>query len=207
MTHQIITARQLAPVPWANGSGTTRVIAAQEPGSAGSGPVGAGATHDAPGPGFLWRLSLADLVDDSAFSALPGVDRVFTLVTAGPVELHVGSRAHTLTRGRQAAFAGETSVRAVLGEAGPQQAVNLMVDRSVARGEVRVEGLEGGWSDLDAADVAIFLLSGAVALPDGGRVSQGQVLRPHGRAQIRPASAAETPLVARVRVTVDEGVR
>ncbi|GAB3186735.1 HutD/Ves family protein [Nesterenkonia suensis] len=198
MSHQIIPARQLTRAPWKNGLGTTRVIATEEPHPEESRRAGPAADGGSPGPGFLWRLSLADLVDDSVFSALPGVDRVFTLVTAGPVDLHVGTRGHTLSAGRQVVFAGEEDVRAELGEVGPQQALNLMVDRSRAQGEVQVEQLESGWTELTATETAVVVLSGEVSLPGGGELTVGDALRPVGDLAIHIGGSA---VVARVSVT------
>ncbi|MFD5823736.1 hypothetical protein [Nesterenkonia xinjiangensis] len=73
---------------------------------------------------------------------------------------------------------------------------------------MRVEHLAAGWSALDPAEVAIFVLSGSVSLRDGGELAQGQTLRPHGPARIHADGSA---VVARVRVRDQvaghEGVR
>ena len=62
---RIVRAGELVPVPWRNGQGVTREIAAM--------PAGAGPDD------FLWRVSLADVVGPAPFSRFPGVDRVIAL--------------------------------------------------------------------------------------------------------------------------------
>ncbi|WP_344566156.1 HutD/Ves family protein [Streptomyces axinellae] len=55
-------------MPWKNGSGSTREVAAQ--------PVGSRLAD------FDWRVSVADVGGDGPFSPFPGVDRVITLIDA-----------------------------------------------------------------------------------------------------------------------------
>ncbi|MGQ7787673.1 HutD/Ves family protein [Nesterenkonia sp. K-15-9-6] len=174
MTHRIIHPQQLSPVPWANGLGTTREIA-----------TGVSALRGADqGPGFRWRISLADLTQSSPFSRLAGVDRVFTLVTPGPVRLTVHGQARRVDPGVPVSFAGEDDVAVELGSAGPQQALNLMVDRSQARGAVHVRQLEGAPAELPGETVGVAVLSGAVTLPDGRLAERGHLIRPEGRLRL-----------------------
>jgi hypothetical protein len=72
---RIVVAADCPPQAWANGGGTTRDLAL-EPRSPGT---------RADGPAFDWRLSLADIDRDGAFSRLPGVDRVFAPVEGAVV--------------------------------------------------------------------------------------------------------------------------
>lgn len=192
MTHRIIHPRQMSPVPWANGLGTTREIA-----TAASAPRGADQ-----GPGFRWRISLADLTQDSPFSRLPGVDRVFTLLTPGPVHLSVHGQARRVDPRVPVAFAGEDDVAVELGSAGPQQALNLMVDRSQARGAVHVRRLEAAPVDLPEETIAVVVLSGAVILPDGRLAERGQVIRPEGPLRLagRPRAVVACVEVTSVQV-------
>ncbi|MEU1196948.1 HutD family protein [Streptomyces sp. NPDC005813] len=76
MTVRLLPAAGRAAVPWKNGGGVTREIAA--------GPEGAGMDD------FAWRVSLADVGADGPFSAFAGVDRILTMVEGAGMELTVG---------------------------------------------------------------------------------------------------------------------
>lgn len=71
-----LPASARAAVPWKNGGGVTREIAAW--------PEGAGMDD------FVWRVSLADVAADGPFSAFPGVDRTLTVVEGAGMDLTVG---------------------------------------------------------------------------------------------------------------------
>ncbi|SPB12940.1 histidine utilization protein HutD [Caballeronia novacaledonica] len=121
----IIRADSLAATSWKNGGGVTREIAA--------GP--AGASLDA----FAWRLSLADVASDGAFSAFAGVDRVLVLLDGAGMRLtQADGRVHTLDAPLAIArFAGETPIHATLIN-GPTRDFNVMVRRDRARAAVDV---------------------------------------------------------------------
>ena len=68
------TLSAIAPVPWKNGGGTTREIACWPP--------------QAGMEAFDWRISVACIDRDGAFSSFPGVDRVITLLEGNGVILH-----------------------------------------------------------------------------------------------------------------------
>ncbi|MEW1638414.1 HutD family protein [Streptomyces sp. NPDC093801] len=72
---RILRAADRAAVPWKNGGGVTREIAAA--------PEGAG-TED-----FGWRVSLAEVAADGPFSEFPGVDRTLTLAEGAGMDLTV----------------------------------------------------------------------------------------------------------------------
>ena len=118
-------------MPWANGRGTTLELARAD---------GLG--------GIEWRLSIASVVEDAAFSRFPGVDRVLTVLN-GPGFRLVGSgfnlAALPLT---PVAFPGDVAIAAV-GVAAPCTDFNVMVARGVVRAEVAVGGRRslnrGGW--------------------------------------------------------------
>ncbi|MFD4561085.1 HutD family protein [Streptomyces sp. NPDC058469] len=63
-------------VPWKNGGGVTREIAAW--------PEGADMGD------FVWRVSLAEVAADGPFSAFPDVDRTLTVVEGAGMDLTVG---------------------------------------------------------------------------------------------------------------------
>lgn len=108
----VIDPRWQARVPWANGRGMTREL-----------------VHD-PYPARAWRLSVADLEADAPFSVLPGLDRLFILLS-GELTLTIGGREETLVAGEATQFRGEDDVFAAVKE--PARAVNLMVRRDTVR--------------------------------------------------------------------------
>ncbi len=65
----------LSPVPWKNGGGSTIEIAIGPP--------------DAGFEDFDWRVSLATIAEDGAFSQFPGVDRTLALVEGHGMTLQI----------------------------------------------------------------------------------------------------------------------
>lgn len=108
-------------MPWKNGLGVTVEIA-REPGE-----------RD-----FEWRVSVADVVTDGAFSRFDGVDRVIvTIEGEGMALTHNGGDAVTLRVFQPHAFRGEDETHCQL-VAGPVRDFNLMTRRGVAFGSLRV---------------------------------------------------------------------
>ncbi len=121
---------------WKNGGGVTREIAAW--------PEGAG-TGD-----FAWRVSLAEVAADGAFSAFPGVDRTLTLAEGAGMDLTVAG-AHRLVDERFAPqdFAGDEPTDCRLLD-GPVVNFNVMyrrgtapVDTAVVRGRLTLDAPAG----------------------------------------------------------------
>ncbi|QGV81139.1 HutD/Ves family protein [Streptomyces ficellus] len=75
---RVLRAAGRAAVPWRNGGGVTREVAARH--------GGAGAA------GFDWRVSLADVGADGPFSAFPGTERILTVVEGAGMDLTAGER-------------------------------------------------------------------------------------------------------------------
>jgi len=126
--------------PWRNGMGaTTELASAPRPGGA---------------PGFLWRLSIADVATDGAFSIFPDIDRVITVIEGAGMTLDAGTNGrHVLEPFKPFAFPGEWPIDGFL-KAGPVRDFNLMVDRHQGCGSVVYH---------DFAD-------GALTLAESGRV-------------------------------------
>lgn len=145
---RILRAAGRAPVPWKNGGGVTREIAASP-----------GAATDA----FDWRVSLADVTEDGPFSVFPGVDRTLTVVEGAGMDLLVGGEHHIVDEPYWPHdFPGdlETDGRLL---AGPVVNLNVMYRRgrvraavAVVRGTLRLMVPEGG------AVLAVALEDGAV---------------------------------------------
>ena len=102
----------LSPVPWKNGGGSTTQIAVFPP--------------DAGFEDFDWRVSLATIAEDGAFSEFPGVERTLALVDGHGMTLEIDERPVLLTRADPvAAFDGESRVVAKLNR-GPSTDFNVM---------------------------------------------------------------------------------
>ena len=122
---RLLRADALVPVPWRNGQGITREIAAMPPGA---------------GPDdFLWRVSLADVVGAAPFSRFPGVDRVIALIDGAGFRMTLdGAQIHDLTTPcAPFAFPGEAQVAVALA-GGPTRDFNLMLRRGAAAGRIDV---------------------------------------------------------------------
>ncbi|WP_085315477.1 HutD/Ves family protein [Derxia lacustris] len=114
--------------PWRNGGGITRTVAA--------GRFGAPDADDAEPD---WRASIADILEDGAFSHFAGIDREAVLLAGPGLCLHAPDAALRFdSLGATHAFAGETTIRARLGS-GPARLLNFMTRRGAAR--VRVDVL------------------------------------------------------------------
>ncbi|GAA2140421.1 HutD family protein [Arthrobacter humicola] len=124
----IVRTPRLHRIPWKNGGGTTREVAVF--------PGGAGPDT------FRWRLSLADIVKDAAFSNFRGTDRHFLLATPGNLSMVVDGARRTAAYGRTEAFPGEADVSVKL-SSGPTSVINLITARADCTGDVSVDRLDG----------------------------------------------------------------
>ena len=114
----------IAPTPWKNGGGATREIACW--------PAGTGLDS------FDWRISVATIAADGAFSVFAGIDRSITLLSGDGVLLHGEHGTHRLDQPLVPfAFAGETPIRATL-LGGASEDFNVMTRRGRCRAEVKV---------------------------------------------------------------------
>jgi len=184
---RLLPASARTAVPWKNGGGVTREIAAW--------PEGAGMDD------FAWRVSLAEVGADGPFSAFPDVDRTLTLVEGAGMDLTVdGERRPVNTRYTPRDFRGDVTTDCRLLD-GPVVNLNVMWRRgagsttptvAVVRGRLRVcagalvVALDG------TAEVAGLTLGpyDAVRLGD-----EEAVLRAQGRTAVIGLSlAADAPL-------------
>ena len=147
---KLIPFASLVPVPWKNGSGNMTDIAAGPPGAQ---------CH-----AFDWRISLATITQDSAFSLFPGVDRTLALLEGPGMVLDVddGRRFVLGMSGEESMvveFDGESAIRATL-NGGATLDFNVMTRRAVCHhkfGQRRLSGhsqfsARGGHSLLFLAD-------------------------------------------------------
>ncbi|WBO21006.1 HutD/Ves family protein [Sphingomonas abietis] len=123
----LLRAADRLAVPWKNGGGVTREVAAS--------PDGAGFDR------FDWRISMAEVASDGPFSLFPGVDRTLAMLS-GTMRLAIAgdgqsAGVHDLTPyDPPLAFAGDVPVMGSL-PGGPASDLNLMVRRGRYRAALR----------------------------------------------------------------------
>lgn len=186
---RVLRYRDLPETRWRNGAGTTRQIIVVPSGST-----------DA----FLWRLSIASILEPGPFSPYPGVDRVLVNCGPGTLALEVNGVQTRLPRHEQLAFEGEDDVSAALPD-GPTHDLNLMTNRSACQGSVERLRLNGPVPDRTMlpgtkpreGPRAYVVLTGS-AVVEGIEVGPLDTVLPSGSAT---SLLFRDALVAAVRVT------
>ena len=115
---QIIRASQLIEIPWKNGGGVTREIAAASE----NGKI-------------IWRLSMADVAVDGPFSDFTGLTRILTVIRGNGMDLISAQGKISADLDRPVRFDGALRIDSVLKD-GPIQDLNLMFDPLCCNGEV-----------------------------------------------------------------------
>jgi environmental stress-induced protein Ves len=150
MAIRFLAASERRAVPWKNGGGVTREIAAAPEGAA----------IDA----FDWRVSMAEVAAAGPFSRFEGVDRILTVLN-GELELSFPGEppetfTATLTPGSEPfAFPGDRDY-AGAPRGGAVTDLNVMVRRGSMRAEVRRVGGEAPLTVRGAALLVVALEAG-----------------------------------------------
>jgi environmental stress-induced protein Ves len=177
-------------VRWANGLGWTTEILAR--------PAGAGNINN-----YDYRLSVAEVDVDCAFSSLPGLDRTILVLTGPGFDLTVGDDPPVhLTRGA-APFAFSGDRPAACRVAGPTRDFNVMTRRgrylhTVARHALRAPLVVPRPAD---TAVALYLVAGAASLA-GRAIAPGDCLLLEPVPGASPALTLETAAADLVLVTL-----
>jgi environmental stress-induced protein Ves len=167
---RILRAADHRVMPWKNGGGTTTEIVVS--------PVGASMDD------FDWRVSMAHVGGDGAFSSFPGIDRTLSVLRGEGIELAFGD-GETVRLDRSSAPFRFAADRAVEGKllAGPIDDLNVMSRRG--RWAHALERLTGPGTRLVTVEAGLLL----VIAPDGGWIVDGQALAAGDAAIIeQPAS-------------------
>jgi environmental stress-induced protein Ves len=190
--HRLIQPADYVRMPWKDGGGHTTEIAAHPPGAS---------LAD-----FDWRVSIADVTTDGAFSRLAGVDRTLVLLSGAGLRLTGTSRAAELRAPYEPyAFSGDDATSCALVD-GPVRDFNLMLRRGRVSGRVVVVRdaaariAPARWRLCHAAVGAVECLvpghpplaiaqDHTVVFEDGGEANGGAIA-------INPVSAAAVALVA-----------
>lgn len=117
MNSNMIRFADATTMPWLGGGGITHELA----------------RHPADGD-FGWRLSVAEVQQDGAFSRLAGIDRVIVLCSAGRMVLHTPD-AQELQRFSPYAFDGGLEVGCTVPD-GPTRDFNVMTRRGAYAADV-----------------------------------------------------------------------
>lgn len=137
--------------PWKNGGGTTRELALSEC---------QGQLH--------WRISLADINQDGAFSSFPGLARIHCIVEGAGLVLS-NSTVNLAARPLDPlVFSGDLALSAQLNE-GACRAFNLIYDPAFCQAEMRVLYPNAGFGG--RGESVIFLLTGELAV----QTSEGEL--------------------------------
>jgi environmental stress-induced protein Ves len=137
-------------VAWRNGAGLTTELA--------SDPPGGGSSAD-----FTWRVSMAEVTEDCAFSVFPNVDRTIVLVEGSMLSLQLPGIEHTLTPYEPFRFDGGVEVSCQV--SGPTRDLNIMTRRGQANATVTVEKLQAAPLAIARADpLVIVCLDGSATL-------------------------------------------
>ncbi|NYE95650.1 hypothetical protein FHU41_001900 [Psychromicrobium silvestre] len=151
----------LKPQPWLGGGGVTRVLA------------------ESGGTDFDWRISIAEVSQPGPFSALPGIDRVITLIEGEFLLLDVNGVEHGLEKFRPFRFSGDSETRAEL-PTGPGMDLNVMTRRDKFRGFVTVLELSKKRPHPVFDDQWAVLLQGSAELQDGTTMNRFDALAGDG---------------------------
>ncbi|WP_078910369.1 HutD family protein [Streptomyces sp. NRRL S-87] len=171
---RVLRAVDRSAVPWKNGGGVTREIAAW--------PEGAGMDD------FVWRVSLADVAADGPYSVFPAVDRTLTVVEGNGIELTVGGVRHRLAeRYAPRDFPGDVPTDCRLLD-GPVVNFNVMHRRGGAPADTAVVRGTSSLSTGSQEILLVVVLAGRAELDTGGRT----LVLAHHDAALLGASAAGT---------------
>jgi environmental stress-induced protein Ves len=191
MRPRLIQANTYRRERWRNDLGWTREIARGEASRA----AGLDSPHihariPAGEPAFAWRLSIAEIEHDCAFSLFPGCDRHLVLLSGNGMRLAFddGECVDVLPPHGRVAFAGERALHCRLLD-GPTHDFNVMVRRDRCAAQVLHRPLVGSMVFFAEPGVswAIHLLAG------GARIKQADlVLAPGDTALLEEDPAASS---------------
>jgi len=131
-----LTPADYRAMPWANGRGVTTELIRRD---------------DA--QGMLWRLSVAQVTENGAFSRFPGIDRNLTVIDGPGFDL-AGARTLHASPLKPVAFPGDVDIHATNVMA-PAVDFNVMWARKAFTAEVQVTAS----ADVSGDTVAVFVLA------------------------------------------------
>lgn len=160
----VIAYSGLRPVPWRNGGGVTRQIAAGRLDSSGH-------PEESTGDDWSWRLSIADVGEPGEFSVFTGMARILTVVEGAGMVLRTDGIERRLEPYAPFAFDGAAATSATLPE-GPIRDFNLITRNGSVHGRVEIMELAPGQPLPLAGGSLGVLLAGTATLPANGHHRQ-----------------------------------
>tara|TARA_B100000029_G_scaffold4952_1_gene5598 strand:+ start:400 stop:936 length:537 start_codon:yes stop_codon:yes gene_type:complete len=151
----ILQRTEYKTMPWPNGGGVAHEIAKWE-------------TADR----TLWRLSLADVVGECAFSEFKGLSRCTTVVSGAGMRLQCEHEQLVLEPLSPMTFCGELKLRGTLID-GPVENLNLVYDANLMTADVRIQT---GVNGIDPGRI-VFVV-------DGELMVDGRTVTRHGTAWV-----------------------
>ena len=154
-------------MPWKNGAGCTTELAIEPPAATLAG-------------GFLWRLSIASVLESGPFSRFPGFDRTLLLLDGNGMELDHGGHGRVLLPGPlvPAAFQGDWATSGRLLD-GSCRDFNVMTQRGLALHDLLI--IRPGSLDSllpQAPTVLVFCAQGEASVAGlAGGLQAGELLR------------------------------
>lgn len=140
--------------------------------------------QDGAGDDFVWRMALARLDADVAFSNYPDVDRIFTVIDGEGLTLDVeGLGLLAAAKYRPVHFPGDRSTRCRV-TSGPCRALNLFLKRGVFAAEVSTTSHAKG-DDVFVPGAALIFLAAGMAGMNGGTLGRDDSCRTEGPASLR----------------------
>lgn len=180
MSARVLRAADYRRMRWKNGGGWTTELSASAKGDGGD---------------FDWRVSIAEIESDGAFSTFPGCDRFIALLDGPGMELQFDAAEPVRLdqRLRFVRFAGEAKTFGrLLG--GAVRDFNVIVRRDALRAEVLHRPLVGPMVFLPEAATTwfVYLVAGQAALKDvaGMQLEAGESLL------LQPGDAARTRVLS-----------
>lgn len=161
-TRFVCTMREIAPsefelFPWKNNLGFTKQIAVSEPLSP------------------YWRMSIAEVTEDSEFSVFENLHRVLTVIDGNGMDLLSNDKTIKADFEKPVSFPGDMPIRSQL-RAGSIKDFNLIFDPSVLEASVTVvQGVELH-KMMPTYVWAIYVLAGEVNYGASKVLAQGSVL-------------------------------
>ncbi|MBP2237247.1 environmental stress-induced protein Ves [Sinorhizobium kostiense] len=153
---RILRASDYKHMPWKNGGGETVEIAVSPE---------RGTLSD-----FDWRISMATVASDGAFSSFSGIDRTLSILDGAGLTLFIEGRPPKLltTADPPLSFPADVPTSARLND-GPVTDLNVMTRRHALKHRVRRLHVEGALPiTTSAREIVLFCHRGSVALATAG---------------------------------------
>jgi uncharacterized protein len=180
---QVIRFTDLQQTPWKNGGGITREIAFARTGDA-----------------LIWRLSIADVSVDGAFSKFEGMSRVLTVIEGQGMELISRDATLQADYAVPVSFDGALEIQSRLKD-GPLQDLNLIYNPSFCTGYAQVITTESKHvvEANQARITALHCMGGAVALGETELLHKGDTALIEGDAFNFTIAGSSTALMISIQ--------